>query len=118
MAGVFATRGGGKYERRCRFSLNAAFMSVEFEGFFTAPPFSGSERVSVFAPFSFGGSVFFPERFGFENPSRGIGAHGHCASESVVERVYGIVAFARYEFETASAVPEPTTLLLVASAAL
>jgi hypothetical protein len=102
-------------------TLSNGSMVVEFAGSFTAPPFSGHERVSVFAPFTFGGSIDVPDGlFGFEHPNQGIGADGTAQVNLSWNASGGSWVFntARYEFETASAVPEPATLLLVSSAIL
>jgi hypothetical protein len=93
--------------------------SVDFDGSFIAPPFTGKQKATVFAPFTFSGTIAFPIR---EDPipSQSFGANGTARVDLfwVPEGGSWMLDVAHYNFGSASTVPEPATLFLVSTAGL
>jgi hypothetical protein len=101
-------------------SLDQGSASVTFTGSFTTPLFTGVDRLSVFAPFSFTGLLFESDR---EDALRAFLTGGGTARIDLAWTtvVGGAWHFqgARYEFERVSdPIPEPATMMLVGSGIL
>jgi len=111
-----ATLDGVGYPVGMATSATAA-VTVDFAGAVVLPAFTGANLISVSAPFTFGGTFLYPDVEGVEGRVESLVGSGigtlHFAWQP--EGQSWLFRTARYEFADAAPVPEPGTLLLLAS---
>ena len=98
-------------------SQGSAF--VEFTGSAQLPLFTGAERITVSAPFSFRGSILSPfDPVSGDSTLTFLTGHGSATINMIWNTAFGGAwQFERalYQFSASDPVPEPTTMLLVGS---